>query len=192
MTNNQLRLLIAKARSGEPHAETILFDRYVGRLNRLAQARLSQKFGRRVDADDIVQSVYISFFRYLRIGRYEFQTSGDLWRMLAVITIRTVNRQVQWHTAEKRSILAERNITPHSDPPRDEFGRQEAPDRIAEVSDELNHLFAARPATHRAIVELRLKGEPISAIAQTVPCCQRTVHRVLAQFRRDFDQRFAV
>ena len=195
MNNSDLRSLIHKARSGDAGAERALVERFESRLVRLAQVRLCAKLGRRIDAEDIVQSTYRTFFHKLRAGCYEFPASSGVWRMLVAITIRKLNRQVQWHKAEKRTISAEESTAGCPARPRpapEEIARGPGPDRVAEVLDELDHIFRARPASHRRIVELRLCGEGIGEIARLVPCCQRTVHRVLAAFRRDLDGRLAI
>jgi DNA-directed RNA polymerase specialized sigma24 family protein len=155
---------------------------------------LSRRLNSRLDADDIVQCVYISFFCHVRAGRYEFRTSGDVWRLLAVMTIRLINRQVQWHTVRKRSVYFEQNTTVLNagrEWPPDRITLAFAPDVIVALKDELSCLFAARPVHYRVIVHLRLNGEPIGAIARTVPCCQRTVHRVLARFKQELAERLA-
>jgi RNA polymerase sigma-70 factor (ECF subfamily) len=195
MNNFELRSLIHQARSGDARAEKALFERYESRLVRLAQARLCAKLGRRIDAEDIVQSAYRAFFHHLRAGRYEFPVASGVWRMLVAITVRKLNRQVQWHKAEKRTISAEESIAGRPVSPRlapEKIARDPAPDHVAEVMDELDYIFRARPASHRRIVELRLCGEGIDDIARLVPCCQRTVHRVLAAFRSELDQRLAI
>jgi RNA polymerase sigma-70 factor (ECF subfamily) len=195
MLNADLRYLIGKARTGDPRAEDELFRRYASRLARLAQYRLCAKLGRRLDAEDVVQSAYRTFFGHLRAGRYEFPTRGGVWRMLAAITVRKLNRQVQWHRAGKRTISAEESTAGAPGSRRvtvEEIARDPAPDRVVEVLEELELIFSKRPVSHRRIVEMRLCGEGIDQIARQVPCCQRTVHRVLAAFRRQLNQRLAI
>jgi DNA-directed RNA polymerase specialized sigma24 family protein len=195
MTDLEIRSLVKKAASCDTHAETALFDCFVVQLTRFAQGRLSRRFSRRVDVDDIVQSAYFAFFGFVRRGRYEFHTSRDVWRLLAVLAIRSIRRHAQWHTAHKRSIYGEQNAAEYEGGPQSSAGSiasVQSPDLVAAVRDELSDLFAVRPAIHRSIVELRLSGEPVSTIAQTLTCCQRTVYRALAQFKLDLNERFAI
>lgn len=58
----------------------------------------------KLDPEDVVQSAYRSFFRHAQGGRYELKRSGDLWRLLAAITMNKVKGQVEFHRAAKRSI----------------------------------------------------------------------------------------
>jgi RNA polymerase sigma-70 factor (ECF subfamily) len=187
--------LIQQARSGDPRAEADLIRRYEARLVRLARNRLCAKLGRRLDAEDVVQSAYRTFFGHLRAGRYEFSDAGDVWRLMAAITLRKLHRQVQWHGAGKRTVLAEESQVGWRRPgavSAEAMSRGPSPERVAEVLDELEFMFATRPPSHRRIVELRLCGEEIAHIARQVPCCQRTVHRVLTAFRRQLNQRLAI
>ena len=70
-----------------------VFDRYTHRLVGLAYKNLSQRMQRRVDAEDIVQSVYRSFFQKAQEGRFTVERTGDLWKLLAAITIAKVKGQ---------------------------------------------------------------------------------------------------
>src|SRR5262249_61199873 len=77
--------LVARWREGDQQAAAELFRRYADRLVALAKSRLSQKMARRVDPEDVVQSVYRSFFAETKEGRYEFERGGDLWHLLVTI-----------------------------------------------------------------------------------------------------------
>src|SRR5262245_14011453 len=57
-------------RGGSQDAATQLYRRYAHRLRSLAKARCSPDLARRVEAEDIVQSVFATFFRGAGTGRY--------------------------------------------------------------------------------------------------------------------------
>ena len=73
--------LLARWREGDQQAEEELFSRYTTQLVALARSRLSPKLAGRVDAEDVVQSAYRSFF--LAADRFVIQrrsaTSGGFW-----------------------------------------------------------------------------------------------------------------
>ncbi len=77
--------LMARWRGGDQEAAEILFRRYVERLLALARRRMTSELSRRVDAEDVVQSAYRTFFlgvlagRFIRCGR-----NGDLWAPFGV------------------------------------------------------------------------------------------------------------
>src|SRR5262245_58097585 len=54
--------LVSRWRAGDQQAAAELFRRYASRLIALAQSRLSASMASRVDPEDVVQSVYRSFF----------------------------------------------------------------------------------------------------------------------------------
>jgi RNA polymerase sigma-70 factor, ECF subfamily len=60
--NHDAADLLARWRSGDQQAAAELFRCYAGRLAALARSHLSRKIGQRLDAEDVVQSVYRSFF----------------------------------------------------------------------------------------------------------------------------------
>jgi DNA-directed RNA polymerase specialized sigma24 family protein len=80
-------ILMQRFREGDQQAAAALFQRYVGKLVSLAQRRLSAQLGRRIDAEDIVQSAFRSFFRGTRDGRFQIEPGQELWRLLAVMTV---------------------------------------------------------------------------------------------------------
>src|SRR5687768_13755623 len=101
--------LLRRFRSGDEDAASELFERYVGKLINLAQRRLSGQLGRRIDPEDVVQSAFRSFFRGARDGRFRVEPGQELWRLLAVMTITKIRKQVEYHTANKRDFHLERN-----------------------------------------------------------------------------------
>ena len=81
------RELLALVERGESHAASIVFDRYVERLIALVRQRIGPKLARRIDAEDVVQSTYRSFFAHAENEEYQVAKSGDLWRLLASIAL---------------------------------------------------------------------------------------------------------
>lgn len=111
MNDTQTLDLVRKVRAGDEQAAAELFGRYAHRLIALAQVRLSKKLARRVDPEDIVQSVCRSFLLRARDGQYSLDESGDLWRLLCKITINKVCRQARHHGAAKRDVDAEASLS---------------------------------------------------------------------------------
>src|SRR5687768_17015475 len=96
--------------AGDQDATTELFNRYVDQLIRLARHRLAPKLARRIDPEDVVQSAYRSFFTAAGQGRFVLERSGDLWRLLAGITLNKLYHQVERNTAKKRDVSKERGL----------------------------------------------------------------------------------
>jgi DNA-directed RNA polymerase specialized sigma24 family protein len=108
MTETPSAELLARYHSGHDEAAAEeLFRRYAGRLTALARSRLSRALASRVDAEDVVQSAYRSFFLLARDGEVLLHESGDLWRLLVRITLRKVYRNARRHRADCRSVVRE-------------------------------------------------------------------------------------
>ena len=73
------KALFIRLTAGEEDAAAEAFDLYVDRLAALAQSRLSARLAQRIDADDVVQSAFRSFFCGAREGRFVQADGGTLF-----------------------------------------------------------------------------------------------------------------
>ena len=173
--------LLARFERGDERAADEIFRRYVERLTLLARTRLSSKLASRTDPEDIVLSAYRSFFVGARRGQFSLHRCGDLWRLLASITMHKLYRQAKHHTAEMRSVDAEErdvhdtNRAPQSGEP--------SPAEIVGVADTLESMMSRLDPLGRRVLELRLQGERIADIAAETGSSERTVRRTLQQIR---------
>ena len=176
-------VLLERYRDGDDLAADDLFSRYFVRLTSLARSRLSPRLAGRVDPEDIVQSVYRSFFVEAREGRYRLGRGGDLWRLLAAITKHKVLRQVRHQGAARRSVEVELPLD-QVDAQRMRVRRLDpTAEDAAELADELERLFSLLDPSGRRVLELRLQGLQISEIAEDTGRSERTVRRSLARIR---------
>src|SRR3954452_6779641 len=135
-------VLLERFRSGDDLAAGELFDRYFERLTSLARSRLSPRLARRTDPEDIVLSVYRSFFVGARGGRYALGRGGDLWRLLAAITKHKLLRQVRQQGAARRSVDVEIPLD-RVDEGTLLGGRQDpTPEDAAALADELERVLS--------------------------------------------------
>ena len=74
--------LVQRLREGDPRAADALFARYSRHLARAAEQHLARKLAGRVDGEDVVQSVFRTFFRRYQAGEFRIDTSAQLWRLL--------------------------------------------------------------------------------------------------------------
>ena len=170
--------LLNRFRAGDPRVAADLFDRYFGRLRALARRRLSPRLARRIDAEDVVQSVYRSFFSGASAGRYVLSRGGDLWRLLAGITRYKLLRQVRYQTAARRSVAREVPLDPI-----DETGRLGSPHAIVDWADELEGINAQLAPFDQRVLELRLQDYQLAEIATATGRSERSVRRALARVR---------
>src|SRR5262249_61921152 len=128
--------LLDRWRAGDQQAAADLFARYAERLLALARDRLSSQLAPRLDPQDVVQSACGSLFIGVRDGRYVLQQSGDLWRLLAAITLHKVRQKARHHTADKRSVRREQELRAEGvdDFPPELLAREPAPGDVVSLA----------------------------------------------------------
>ena len=104
MSEADMRGVFARMRGGDEAAAREFFERYMPRLVALARARMSEKLAQKLDAEDVVQSVFRSFFIRARDGQYAIERAGDLWSLLATITRHKVLKKAEHFRQQKRCL----------------------------------------------------------------------------------------
>src|ERR1051326_5108003 len=176
--------LINLCRQGDNKAAQLLFDRYVERLHALARRRISQRLSSRVDPEDIVQSVFRTFFGRLKEGQFKIDDQDDLCRLLVRITVHKTLRQIAYHKAGKRDPGAEVAQSKESeDRLIDLLDREPTPEATAMFLDQLEHFLNRLRAQERQILEMRLQGFSNEDIAQKLGIYDRKIRRALEHIR---------
>ena len=186
------RELLERYQRGDATAADVIFDRYTNRLLALARSRLSPKLARRVDADDVVQSTYRSFFAHAREGEFVAAGDGDLWRLLAAITLHKLSRQSQRHRAAKRSL--DREVPGQCDAAdalANLADREPSPADVVAAVEELHWLMSQFGPIQRRAMELRLQDLTAEEIAVAIGRSERTVRRWLVEARELLAVRWA-
>jgi DNA-directed RNA polymerase specialized sigma24 family protein/predicted Ser/Thr protein kinase len=179
--------LLKRVEAGDSQATAAIFDRYVQRLLALARTRVGAKLRRRIDAEDVVQSAYRSFFVHAENHEYILSEAGDLWRLLARITLNKLYSQVEKHTAARRNI--HREYEP-SDALRDDPAALEptAAEVIA-LSEQLQLITKSLASTEQIVFGAHLRGDAIDTISNAIKKSPRTVRRLLAHIRQKIENR---
>lgn len=187
--------LLLRCNQGDEAALGEVLDRYVHRLLAFADRRIHGRLGRRLDAEDVVQSACFSFFRNAKAGRYTLERGGELWQLLVGITAKKLYQQVERHGADKRDFAAEQSMwIRRQDGSNLEVELADdgpSPDDAAALLDELDQILSRVPELHRQIIEARLRGGSIHEVALEVKRSERTVRRALEMFREMLQTRFA-
>jgi RNA polymerase sigma-70 factor (ECF subfamily) len=183
------RSLLQRLRHGSQDAATQLYLRYVHRLRALTKAQCSAELARQVDADEIVQSIFGSFFRGASQGYYDVPVGEELWKLFLVIALNKIRAKGNYHRAAKRDV----RLTVGGDCLEELVGAQGKQDEddlgflrltIAEALERL-------PPQHRQMVTLRIEGYEVAEIAQQVGRSLRTVERTLQQARQKLTELLA-
>lgn len=174
--------LLRRFQGGEADAATEIYVRYAKRLHALARKQTGADLARRFDAEDIVQSVFRTFFRRAAAGYYEVPAGEELWRLLLVLSLHKVRDRAVYHRAQKRDVGKTLPLEAY-DGSRDDSSLD---DRLAYDSLRLvvNDLIHDLPEANRRIIELRIDGHGIDGIVSKVGRSKRTVERTLQNFRQ--------
>lgn len=165
--------------AGEDTAATAIYERYVARLISLARSRLSQGLNRRVDPEDIVHSAYRSFFVRASSNDFELRCSGDLWRLLAQITINKVRKQVERHRAKRRDYRREER----SDFPSNQVAIESSPEAVTCLEEQVQRVVERLSATGKRALTALIQGDSIDEIAEQLSKSPRTIRRAVARAR---------
>jgi len=176
-------VLLERFRGGDDRAADALFARYFERLAALARTRLSPRLASRTDPEDVVLSVYRSFFLGAKEGRFELRRGGDLWRLLAGITAHKLLKQVRHHRAGRRSVDAEVPLDRVNEGAIPGHRHDPTPEDAAALADELERVIAHLDPFGRRVLELRLQGALVAEIAGDTGRSERSVRRSLSQAR---------
>lgn len=165
--------------------EDALVQQYTQRLLALSRKHLQTRFNSRIDPEDVVQSVYLSFFRRMQEGQFSFDESHDIWRLLATMTFHKTLNAVRFHQQERRDVRREQpGMSPSEERPEQRVPELTAgPDDVLIFCEYLERLLARLPQSNHEIVALHLQGYSIAEIATRVERSQRTVLRSLARLR---------
>lgn len=171
--------LVRRVRRGDEHAATALYLRYARRLKALATERTGSDLASRFDSDDIVQSVFRTFFRRVAIGSYDVPDGDELWGLLLVVTLNKTRKLSAHHRARKRDVKATQSTCEFvTSLPADERESMEELKRVVEEFTESLDGFDAK------VVNLRVEGYDVAEISKLVNRSKRTVERTLQRIRR--------
>lgn len=173
------RSLVRLAGQGSEEAADRLYRRYAARLRSLAERKLPPDVTPRVDADDIVQSVFRRFFQAARQGNYTAPTGEDLWHLLVAIAL----NRLRTVTTRQRAARRDSRRTARPDPSQGDFaGGDGQPGAILRLV--IRDALARMSAAHREVIELRMEGYEVGEIAGRTGRSKRTVERNLQDVRR--------
>jgi RNA polymerase sigma-70 factor (ECF subfamily) len=173
--------LVARLRAGDPDAAEQLFTQYAQRLTWLAEQHLSRRLAGRLDGEDVVQSVFRTFFRRNARDEFQINSANQMWRLLVQITLRKARAKARHHTAGQRDARAEAGGGDAW--VADVLSREPGPDEAAVLIDLLETLLQELRPQHGQVLELRLQGHSAAEIAEQLGVTRQTVYRILGEFQ---------
>ena len=174
--------LLHRYRRGDDDAATELYLRYAHRLRALANAQTSPELQQRVDNEDLVQSIFRTFFRRVAGGQYDVPNGDELWKLLLVIGLNKIRSTATHHRANKRDVkkTVSGEVLDSSTNGSDQSDATGL--KILEMT--IDDLLSELPEQYREIVNYRIAGFEVSEIAEKTQRSKRTVERILQAFRQ--------
>jgi RNA polymerase sigma-70 factor (ECF subfamily) len=183
--------LMDRLRRGDADAASEIFSCFAHRLIGLARTRLDRLLRQKLDPEDVVQSVFRSFFERHVKGQLDLPDRESLWGLLTVITLRKCGHRIEYFQTERRNLRREVVSRHTSDDSRSSFeaiARDPTPSEAAILAEMVEKLIEGLEGRDRQIVELRLQGYVISEISAQVHCTERTVSRVLERVKKRLER----
>ena len=147
-----------------------LFSRFTRQLIALALRHIGAGLRHKVDAEDVVQSAYKSFFARYNPGNLEVESWNSLWGLLALITVRKCAERAAYHRAECRNAAREEEVLRPGP-----LGREPTPLEAAVLGETVKQLFARLDEEERPVLELSLQGYTTREISERLGRAERTV-----------------
>jgi RNA polymerase sigma-70 factor (ECF subfamily) len=178
--------LLVELREGNQEAAEQLYYRYVRRLMALTHKKSGQDLANRFDPEDIIQSVFGSFFRRANEGLYDVPEGSNLWPLLLVITLNKIRAYGLHHRAYRRDV--QREVDSINNLNGIEVEEKEG----AELSFRLlvEDALAQLPPHYRQIIRWRLDGHTHEKIVALSGRTRRSVERIFQECRAIFQKQF--
>jgi RNA polymerase sigma-70 factor (ECF subfamily) len=183
--------VMTRLQAGDQGAAREIFERFVGKLIRLARSRFDPVLRRKVDPEDVVQSAYKSFFLRYEEGKLEVKSWGNLWGLLTMITLRKCIDRVEYHRAERRNVQREAAAQPGkegTEPWWEAVAREPTPDEAAMLTETVEQLLRGLDVNERPILEMSLQGYTTAEICKQRHLAERTVRRLRERIRKQLER----
>ena len=186
LSSHSDRTLLRRFRAGDEDAATALYRRYAERLAQLARTQTDRRLAPRFDSQDVVQSVFRTFFRRAAKGHYDVPDGEALWKLLLVIALNKIRSLAERHQAARRNVENTRSLEGIGAEASATVDNDELPYlalkwTIEEAASEL-------PPLKQDMVWLRIEGHDVATIAERTGRSKRTVERTLQQFRERLER----
>jgi RNA polymerase sigma-70 factor (ECF subfamily) len=173
--------LLARIQQGSEDAAAALYARYAQRLRELARVQCSADLAGRVEPDDIVQSVFGSFFRGASQGYYTLPGGEELWKLFLVIALNKIRARGAYHRAARRDVRRTVAGAAFEHTLEQVAGDDQAANTVLRLTVE--EILARLPEQHQQAVRLRAEGHEVAEIAEALGRSLRSTERLLQEAR---------
>jgi RNA polymerase sigma-70 factor (ECF subfamily) len=183
--------LMVRLRSGDQAAAAEIYRLFTHRLIALARTHLHRRLRGKVDPEDVLQSVYRSFFIRQANSQFEIRNWDGLWGLLATITLRKCGHCLEHFEAGCRDVRREeprRSAADDSSASWEAIARDPTPSEAVVLAETLEEVMRGLTDSHRQMIQLSLQGYSAAEISAEVGYTIRTVQRVLERVRRRLEK----
>jgi RNA polymerase sigma-70 factor (ECF subfamily) len=181
--------LLRRLGADDPGAAAAVVDRFGQRLIGLAAGRLGPLLRPKAEPEDVVQSVFKSFFSRQRDGQFDLHGWDSLWDVLVVITLRKCCNRADYLRAARRDVRREVPLAAaEADPLVALTSREPTPEEAAVLAETVEQLLQGFRERDRAVLALTLQGFAVAEVSGQVGCSERKVYRVLERAREELQR----
>ena len=182
MAADQWEAWIAAVRDGDDDAAEEFWQRYAAPLIRLADRNLQDRLRRRIDPEDVVQSVFRTALRRIQGGQFELNSDEQLWRLLCAITLNKSRRQARRNQQQNRALDREVYLDPANSPVVS--GAEPTPSDAAALVELIERVLSdSADDEQRQVFLMKLDGYTNGEIAGETGRSERTVRRICGQLK---------
>jgi DNA-directed RNA polymerase specialized sigma24 family protein len=163
-----------------------LWLQFADRLSAVVRSRLDPRLARQAGVEDVVQSIFASFFAAAPGPNGPPRSREDLWRLLVHFTMCKVANTVDRLRAQRRDVFRERPMAG----PKSEAGMPEpadfrlaGPEAEAIAREEFARLLAVLPEDLQEVFALKIEGWSNAEIAAEIGRVERTVELKMRTIR---------
>jgi len=164
--------------------------RFAERLRGVVRRRLDPRILRRTGEDDVLQSLFASFFTAPPGASGPPRSRADLWRLLVHFTMCKVANTAQHHRAQRRDFRRDQQLEKGGGGGGEDAGPIEledprwlSPEDAALAREQFDRLRATLPEDLRPVFDLRLEGYTNAEIAAQIQRVERTVELKMRAIR---------
>jgi RNA polymerase sigma-70 factor (ECF subfamily) len=178
--------LPARLQAGDPEAAREVFDRYAHLLIGVAVRRLPPGLRPKVDGEDVVQSVFRSFFRHTQAGHFRFESEEGVRGLLVTITRRKCGKLTRHYFGAEHDVRKEVAAASDGDDAAaaDLLDKEPSPEEEARAAELLEQCMRQLDERERRVLLLDLEGLTAQEISGQVGLTRYTVEGILKRVRK--------
>lgn len=180
-------------KSSDSAAATRIWQHYFDRLVRCVRARLSGQNQAVSDEEDIVLSVFDSFYTAAENGRFpNLSDRDDLWKLLLRMAARKVVDKRRHDLRQRRGgkvRLHSLDQTGDDENVIEAIGNEPSPEMVLMMQESVEQIFSHLGVGQlRDLAVVKLEGYTNAELAQRFGCSERTIERRLNLIREKCQQ----